>query len=187
MRKRRARLGLVLKYGCGSIYADGVVAGLAVFLLVISASPLAAAEPQQNVQFPFGITALLSDRSRDLRIGSVTRPSSDFSERLPLSRYVFGPSGETWRISPGLTGAWITGPGGRSYRVSEGLTGLYISGPRGESWRVSFGLSGSAWISGPGGVTYRFAPSIVGGGWIYGPRGESWRVTESLSGSVTIR
>lgn len=149
--------------------------------------PVLAFERDSGASFPFGLVGVLSGERRQTDGSFGSRPFSFGGDTGGRTRYVYGPRGDTWRISPGLSGGWITGPGGATYRVTPGLNGAWVSGPRGESWRITYGLPGGAWISGPSGTkTYRYTPTLNGGR-LYAPDGRSWQVTELLSGTIVVR
>lgn len=162
-----------------------ILAGLLASLSFIR--PVLASERDGGASFPFGLVGVLAGERRQTDGSFGSRPLSFGGDTGVRTRYVYGPRGDTWRISPGLSGAWITGPGGATYRVTPGLNGAWVSGPRGESWRITYGLSGGAWISGPSGTkTYRYTPTLNGGR-LYAPDGRSWQVTELLSGTIVVR
>jgi hypothetical protein len=141
---------------------------------------------ERSAPFPVGIAPFLLDANRDppSRLGS--RKAEQQSFGTGFSRWVFGPSGDTWRVRPGLSGAWITDPQGRTYRLNRSFSETRVFGPHGETWRISPRLGGGAWIYGPNGKTYTYRPSLSGGGWIHGPDGRSWRVTQGLTGSIRV-
>jgi hypothetical protein len=165
---------------------SGLLLGFLAWPFVFSGT----SEAQQNPSsFPAGLAPFLERAGSD----NIRRPSHGTDgiargtmEGRRFSQYVYGPSGSLWRISPSLSGAWLTDSKGNSYRATEGLSGVWVTGPGGEIWKITPRLGGGAWITGPQGKIYSYQPSLGGGGRITGPYGERYSVYRSLSGSWRV-